>query len=277
MPFQRPTLPYNNVSLPNSDRYRNLSNIQNKPPSAQMLDADFDYIIDGMNVLQFDMGQIEAGILVGSDNPANANLLPTTNGAGTISWIKVGQQQYEAASITNVALAQGAVLTGNIGAGAITGPLIGPKAVAGSNIADKTVTAANTADKTFTSAQIADETITGSNIANQTITRNQMANRTITNVQIAGAFFRATVNAGVITQEYNQNVFSFTRTSEGVFAIVLNNTGAFASTIPIGVETYDHLHSIQYLTKSTYVLIVKNLDGIFVDPTQISFSFLYIP
>lgn len=286
MPFQRPTLPYNNISLPNSNRYRDLSNT-NQPPTGDMLDTDFDYIIDSMNVLQFDMGQIEAGILIGSDNPANANLLPTTDGAGNISWIKVGQQQYEAASITNVALAAGAVLTGNIGAGAITTPLLGPQVVTAANIANNTITGTQLAadsvitskivDQNVTGEKIANHTITGGNIANQTITAAKIGNQALTNVQIAGAFFRATVSGGIITQIYNQNVIFCIRNEEGIYSVMLNNTGTFTTTIPIGVFTYGLFNTVLFINKSSYVISVTNGAGIPTDPLQISFGILYIP
>ena len=53
MPFQRPILPYNNETLPNSNRYEVLSNLANQlPPTAEMLDADVNYLIDMGNTLE---------------------------------------------------------------------------------------------------------------------------------------------------------------------------------------------------------------------------------
>lgn len=307
MPFKRPTLPYDNVSLPNSNRYRDLSSSGTpRPPTAEMLDADCDYLIDTANVLEAQIADVEAGILVGSDVPANANLLPTTDGAGNISWIKVGQQQYLDGSITSVALAANSVLTGNIGAGAVTGDKIPPLAITGAKIAvntiegnrllNNTITAAQIANQTITNTQIAPTTITAANIANntitgvkiagttiggdrlqnQTISRTQMANETITNGQIAGAFYRAIVAEGIITQSFNQNVASCIRTGVGVFQFLLNGTGPYNDTILLGVNTFNNYNITQYLNKATYSVRVYNNNGDPVDPSQLIFSALYV-
>lgn len=274
MPFQRPTLPYDNVNLPNSDRYRELHN-RNAPPSAEMLDADSNYSIDALNVLEGQIAEIEAGILVGSNDPANANLVPTTDGNGNISWIKVGAAQYQNSSITNVALGAGAVLTNNIGPGAITAPLIAPQAVTNDKIVS--ITGDKVSINTLPGDRLFDQTIPGSKIAPLAITRGNIALQAITNKQIAGAFFVCSVNAGVITTLYNQNVASFVRVSPGVFQATLSNTGAYIITTPLSVSSSIYHNRIVYTSISTYSIFCNDIAGNPQDPAPfLFFNILYL-
>ena len=83
--FQRPGLPYANEALQNDNRYQIITRANQRPATDIMLDTDFNYVIDGLRQLDIDIAGVEAGILPGSDDPANANFLPTTDGEGNIS------------------------------------------------------------------------------------------------------------------------------------------------------------------------------------------------
>lgn len=189
MPFQRPTLPYNNVSLPNSNRYTALSNSGTpRPPTAEMVDADINYLVDTANILEEQINDVEAGAIPGSNNPNNANRLLTTDGDPddpTLSWIKVGQNQYEDGSIPTVALANQAVTSDKIQLGSIVNNLIAPNAIGTDNIINENITSAKLAASSVINSKIAPLAITESQLAENIIGPTRLAPLAVTTPKLA--------------------------------------------------------------------------------------------
>ena len=182
--FTRPTLPYSNVSLPNDNRFRVLTSVLNSPPTDLIIDTEYNYIIDGMNLLDQDIINVAAGNIPGSSTPANANHFLTTDGAGNLSFVLVSGANVQDvslpgtkiinSSITELQIADGAMTSGKYaplsipeGAlqnGAASRNKIPDLAINTEKLDNEAVTAAKTAKKTMTSAEIADNTITNNNI-----------------------------------------------------------------------------------------------------------------
>lgn len=146
--FQRPDLPYDNESKHNDQRYGLLS-ARSKPPTSEMLDADLDYIIDSMDILSQDIQAVQAGVIVGSDDPNNANKLLTTDGANT-GWTFIGSDN----------ILNGAISTAKIAANAIITALLG----------DASVTETKIAAGAITNVKLANDSINNIKVQNQTIT-----------------------------------------------------------------------------------------------------------
>ena len=119
--------------LPNSNRYALVAALK-KSPSDEQLDGDCNYFIFALNDLFTKIQEVQAGVIVGSDEPANAGKLPTTDGHGTITWTKVTEtyyadnsissEKYQQGSVNNRALGNGAVNRGNILPNSINGDLV---------------------------------------------------------------------------------------------------------------------------------------------------------
>lgn len=184
--FIRPTLPYDNESLPNDNRYTELAARGESPP-AEAFEADFNYLIYGLNDLQAQLLGLAAGAIPGSSIAANVNKLVTTNGAGVLSFIFVGTDNLEAGAITTLNIANGAVTYEKIGPGAVRANSILADAVTTAKILNLAITTAKIALKAITAAQIDDKTITADQIADTTITALQIALKTITEAQVADA------------------------------------------------------------------------------------------
>jgi hypothetical protein len=80
----RPDLPYDAVSKHNDNRYGLLAS-RDKPPTAQMLDADFDYVIDSLDNLSKNIEDAVAGNIPGYDEDANNRKFLTTDG-NSLGW-----------------------------------------------------------------------------------------------------------------------------------------------------------------------------------------------
>lgn len=228
--FSRPNLPYPNQSLPNDNRFQVLTQNLNAPPTDIMLDSEFNYVTDSLNALDAAIAAIEAGSLEGADNPNNANLLLTTNGAGNISWVRVTDSNCGSRSINGDKLIDFSVTERQLQNGTITYEKIAPKAIITSLVADgaigtnqisananiigtqlaanadivgtqltnNTITATQIAPNTITATEIADNTITATQIANQTITATQIANNTITPTQLTTALYNMISPIGTV-------------------------------------------------------------------------------
>lgn len=118
--FQRPDLPYDHESKHNDQRYGLLS-LREKPPTSEMLDADLDYIIDSMDILSQDIQDVQAGVIVGSDDPANANKLLTTDGNNT-GWTFINANNIQDGAISTAKIGANAIVTALLGDGSVTTP-----------------------------------------------------------------------------------------------------------------------------------------------------------
>ncbi len=182
----RPSIPYvPQQILPNSDRYGALGQF---PPTAQQLDGDLNKMIDLINTLSDEINKIVVGALPGAEDPLNANRLMTTDGAGNISWVKVGSANLDA----------GAVTTAKIAEAAITPEKIQPQAITTDKLANNAVTSNKIPNTSLPGAKLLNQTITTAQIANQTITAAQIANNTISQAQIDAAFAQSLVPTGCV-------------------------------------------------------------------------------
>jgi microcystin-dependent protein len=160
-----------------------------------MLDTDFNYVIDGLRQLDIDIAGVEAGILPGSDDPANANFLPTTDGAGNISWVDISDENIRDASISGSKLLPQAITDRELGDGSantsklatnsvttikvldfnITANKLAPDSVPTDKIVDLNVTAAKLAANSVPTEKIVDLNVTTSKIANANVTLAKLA------------------------------------------------------------------------------------------------------
>ena len=176
MPFptnnSRPAIPYAPAQvLPNHNRYGSLGKF---PPTAQQLDGDFNGIIDLLNTLAGAVNDTAAGIFPGADNPLNANKLPTTDGAGNVSWTH----------ITSLGLTDNAVQTQHIQDTAITTPKIQVQAVGTNQLADGSVTTAKIFDNAVTTAKILDNGVTTAKLVNNAVTTAKIPDNAVTTAKI---------------------------------------------------------------------------------------------
>ena len=82
----RPSLPYAPTqSLPNNTRFGILTTTQ-RPPTAEMLDAEFNALTDDVNMLAAAINDVQAGSIPGANDPLNANKVLKTDGANNLSW-----------------------------------------------------------------------------------------------------------------------------------------------------------------------------------------------
>lgn len=136
--------------LPNYNRYEALLNF---PPTAQQFDGDMNAIIDFINILANAVNETVAGILPGSNDPENANKLPTTDGDGNISWTFVTALNLEPNAVPTAAIQDAAVTTSKIQIGGVgtqqladlgvTTQKIGTAAITGPKLAASSVGLAN--------------------------------------------------------------------------------------------------------------------------------------
>ncbi len=228
--FRRPNLPYINISLPNDKRYQLLTRSNRRPPTDIMIDSDFDYIIDALNILDVAMDGISLGALPGVDVPNNANKLLTTDGDGTSSWIFVQASNILDQSITGdklfpqtitaIQLVDGGIPAAKIAPNAITTikildanitfPKMAPDSVGTVNLIDANVTlekmavdsvgTPNLVNDCVTTIKILDANVTTAKIADANITTPKILDANVTTPKIAdGAITLPKIAGGVLT------------------------------------------------------------------------------
>jgi hypothetical protein len=191
----RPSLPYTpDQSLPNNQRFDLLGK---RPPTAQMLDAEFNALTDDINKLAAGINDVQAGNIPGSDDPLNANKVLKTDGQGTLSFTLINSAQMSPNSIVEAALSPQSVTTPKIGDGSITSAKLASEsvqtrhlqayAVETDELANKAVTTEKIADLAVDSGQINDQAVTTDKIADRAITTAELADRAVTQAKIANA------------------------------------------------------------------------------------------
>lgn len=182
--FQRPNLPYVGESLQNDKRYQ-LLEAQGKPPTAKMYDTDFDYVIDGMRMLDNALAGISIGIIPGANNPNNAGFLPTTDGESNFSWTLIRDEYIEKASISASKFIPGTITAFEMMDGTMTKEKMGPKSVGTSNLEDLAVTGQKAAERTFPGSKMILHTITNDEMGNDAIDTDNVKDLAITTDKIA--------------------------------------------------------------------------------------------
>ncbi len=202
--FRRPNLPYINISLPNDKRYQLLTRSNRRPPTDIMIDSDFDYIIDALNILDVAMDGISLGALPGVDVPNNANKLLTTDGDGTSSWIFVQASNILDQSITGdklfpqtitaIQLVDGGISASKIAPNAITTikildanitfPKMAPDSVGAVNLIDANVTLEKMAPNSVDTPNLLDDCVTTPKILDANVTTAKIADANVTTAKI---------------------------------------------------------------------------------------------
>lgn len=182
--FTRPNLPYANVSLPNDNRFQVLTRTLNAPPTDIMYDSEYNYMIDGLNILDNDIINVVAGNIPGSNVPTNVNHLLTTDGNSNLSWILIGANNVSPGSLPATVLINSSITSLQIADGAITNTKLGPNSVGQGNLSEDSVGTNQIQDNAVGTNELALLSVTAAQMANQTITATQMANQTITQTQM---------------------------------------------------------------------------------------------
>lgn len=182
--FQRPNLPYRGTSLQNDKRYQLLTP-QQRGMRDISIDSDLNYIIDGMRALDAAISTIIFNGIVGADNPLNAGSLLTTDGANTLSWIKIQDSNILPGSISNLSLMPKTITAFQIMDGTITATQLAPNSVTTIKITDANVTLEKMAPNSVGNINILDLSITTSKIALANITTALIAPQNITTPLIA--------------------------------------------------------------------------------------------
>lgn len=199
--FKRPNLPYENESLQNDKRYELLTRTNNRPPTDQMLDADINYLIDGMRILDQDIAGVSAGILPGADVAANANFLPTTDGEGNISWVDITDANVRNESLSGIKLLPQTITDREVKDGTIVANKIAPNAVTTIKILDENVTTNKLADDAVTTNKLANGAVTTDKISENAITNDEIADNSITTSKI--------IDSNVTLSKLAQEVLDF--------------------------------------------------------------------
>jgi hypothetical protein len=98
--YARPNLPYApKQSLANNTRFKQITS-QKSPPTAEMLDAEFNNLIDLVNTLAAAVNGVAAGNIPGSNEVVNANRFLLTDGRGNLSFSFVNNANINSNAIT---------------------------------------------------------------------------------------------------------------------------------------------------------------------------------
>lgn len=185
--FQRPNLPHATESLQNDKRYQIITRSDERPATDVMLDTDFNYVIDGLRQLDIDIAGIAKGILPGADIEANANLLPTTDGAGNISWIDISDINIRDSSVTGSKLFAQAITVRELGDGSVTTPKLATNSVTTIKILDFNVTANKLAADSVLTDKIVDLNVTAEKLAADSVPTDKIVDLNVTTAKIADA------------------------------------------------------------------------------------------
>jgi microcystin-dependent protein len=185
--FQRPGLPYANEALQNDNRYQIITRANQRPATDIMLDADFNYVIDGLRKLDIDIAGIAVGILPGSDNPDNANFLPTTDGAGNISWIDIADLNIRDNSVAGSKLFAQTITSRELGNAETTADKLAPNSVTTIKVLDFNITANKLAPQSVFTDKIVDLNVTAAKLAVDSVPTDKIVDLNITTAKIADA------------------------------------------------------------------------------------------
>ena len=178
----RPSLPYTpDQSLPNNQRFDLLGK---RPPTAEMLDAEFNALQDDVNTLAKGINDVQAGNIPGSDEPLNADKVLKTDGHGTLSFTLINSHQLAPNAVVEAALATQSVTTAKIGDGAVTSSKLGSGSVQTKNIQLAAVDTEEIADHAVTTQKIADQAIESDQIHQGAVTTQKIADEAVTEDKI---------------------------------------------------------------------------------------------
>jgi len=200
--FSRPQIPYiPQQSLPNNSRF---GLIDNRPPTADMFDSELNALTDDINILADAINNVQAGAIIGVNNPLNANKFLTTDGRGNTSFTLV----------TNVNITNGAVTSNSIANGAVNQLHLSSASVISSKIADGAVTASKIQNASITQTQMANLSIGTPQIINNAITNSCIAPLAVTADKISSEG----IAAGLPLVSQNGSATTFSQVSSAGIA-----------------------------------------------------------
>lgn len=100
--FTRPFTPYENNPLPNDHKFRNITDIENRPVTVREIEDEHNSSVDRDRILDQKIEDVIAGTIPGSDNPENAGKFLTTDGASTptLSFVNVTNDNIDEGAIS---------------------------------------------------------------------------------------------------------------------------------------------------------------------------------
>ena len=257
----RPSLPYAPTqSLPNNARFDILTTTQ-RPPTAEMLDAEFNALMDDVNMLAVAINDVQAGSIPGSDDPNNANKLLKTDGAGNLSWTLVTNAELAPSAVVEQALALQSVTTAKIGDAAVTNAKLSLGAVTTDKIDINAVTSEEIAPNAVITAKLSDNAVTTPKLADLVITQGKLANSSVGTTQL--------IDANVTTTKIANNAVTAAKLSSSGAAVgTVATSGAGSSVSWSAIPTTGKILQIQnYFTSSKAIANGASRVAVsFVDP-----------
>ena len=185
----RPSLPYTPAqSLPNNQRF---SLLGRRPPTAEMLDAEFNALQDDINTLAQSINEVQAGNIPGSDDPNNANKVVKTDGEGNLSFTSVTSALLEANAVVEQKLAPQSVTTAKLGNAAVIGAKIAEETIESRHLAGSAVGTEELANHAVTTAKMAGLAVTASQIAAGAVITDKLAPNAVTTEKVAATAITA--------------------------------------------------------------------------------------
>ncbi len=197
MPFSRPDQSYANVGRENDHRYQLIEDRRERLPG-YLLDLDFDYLIDVVNILETQIIGVAAGALPGVEDITNANKFCTPDGEGGTGWSSVTTHNIDDRAVNTLKLGLLSVTSDILGNGAVTTDKIGLSAVTPSKIAPFAVTPSKIAPFAVQRDSIGPLAVTTDKIGLSAVTTDKIAPLAVTSSKIAlGAVGRAQLSQDV--------------------------------------------------------------------------------
>ena len=179
----RPSLPYEpEQSLPNNQRFDLLGK---KPPTAEMLDAEFNALMDDINLLAQGINEVEAGSIPGSSDILNANKVLKTDGQGNLSFVLVNTAQLAPNAVVEASLSSQSATTSKLGDGAVTSAKLANTSVQTRHLQDASITTDKLADRVITSPKLASESVQTQHLVAYAVNTDELADNAVTTEKLS--------------------------------------------------------------------------------------------
>lgn len=182
--FHRPNLDYQAESLPNNNRFIILTNSLNAPVSAKIFELEINFVIDSLRKLDNDISLIIPGNISGSNNPANANMVLTTDGQGNLPFKLITNENCQTGSISGSKLIPSSVTSLQIGDGEVVTNKIPSNAITTAKIADEAITEDKLMDFSVTNRVLADDSVDRNKIGFQAVGTEEIDDDSITTAML---------------------------------------------------------------------------------------------
>ena len=160
-------------------------------PQAIDVEGDFNWGVDTFNMIIDAINDIQAGVIVGANDPLNKFKLPTTDGANNLSWTFVENQHIADLAVTVSKIDPGSSPVGSV---------LCVTELQKLQFIPLTINTGNLIDDAVTTAKIAESAVTTANIATGAVTTANIATGAVTTAKIAtGAVETANINNNAVT------------------------------------------------------------------------------